>query len=109
MNNTFINHSFKKIIEGRHSSALSASGAKSVLEHVESVANELRSSQGDEAVQNILGYKEVKRALEQCIDFIENPNSLITDTDHTIYYDFLSDRLEKAEKIIDSELPEFGF
>lgn len=103
MRNKFINQVFYKIIEGKYDPISSAAGAVSTLKRVEDVAEKIQASFGKEAVQNVLSYKEVKHALNQCIDYIQNLNTKVTDVDHTIYYDFIHAKLEKAEKIIDED------
>jgi hypothetical protein len=108
MKKPFITHLFTKIIEGQNEKALSASAAKATLEHIESVGEQIRESQGEGARQSVLNFNEVKRALEQCIDFSENSKSTVTEEDHTIYYDFLHAKLTYAEKVINSELSELG-
>lgn len=107
MENKFVDHLFSKIIEGRHEKSLSAAAAKSKLEQLESVAEQIRTNSGSDAVQNVLGYCEVKRALEQCHRYIIGEAS-ITDTDFSIYYSFAADRLREAEAIIDNELSHLG-
>jgi len=109
MKSPFVTDLFSKIIEGEYEKSLSAGAARSALEHLESVGESIRQSQGDDVRENVLGYREVKRCLEQCLDFIENPSSVVTNIDHAIYYGYAATRLKKAEEIIDSELPDFGF
>ena len=108
MKNKFIDHLFSKIIEGRSEKSLSAAAAKSKLEQLENVAEQIDRHSGQEAVQNVLWYTEVKRALEQCHDYIVNSQSPITCTDFSIYYSFAADRLRQAEGLIDEELSELG-
>ena len=109
MNNSFVNQFFTKIIEGRSEPELSIAAINAILEHVERVAETIRIQDGQEAVQNVLGYREVTRALNQLLDYCNNPSSEVNDEDHAIYYDFLHARLLKAESIIDDELQEYGF
>jgi len=106
MNKPFINHLFTKIIEGKNEKVLSASAAKATLQHVEHVGEKIREFQGNDVRQSVLNYIEVKRALEQCIDFVENPNTTVSEVDHTIYYDFLHAKLIQAEEVINNELSE---
>ncbi|MCE2595316.1 hypothetical protein K6Y31_10865 [Motilimonas cestriensis] len=108
MKSPFINHLITKIIEGKSEVALSSSAAKATLSKLEEVAEAIRTSQGEDAKQSVLSYIEVKRALEQCIDFVDNKSTQVTDEDHTIYYDFIYSNLTKAEAIIDSELTHLG-
>ncbi|GHZ50338.1 hypothetical protein VCSRO8_3389 [Vibrio cholerae] len=108
MKNVFIDHLFSKIVEGRYEKALSVAATKAKLEQLEDVRNAIQSTSGEEAVQNVLGYREVKRSLEQCLEFIENPHSPVTDADFVIYLGYAETRLKEAEKIIDSELSELG-
>ena len=108
MKSPFIDHLITNIIEGKHEKALSASAAKATLNKLDEVAETIASSQGEDFKQSVLSYAEVKRALEQCIDFVENRSTVITDQDHTIYYDFIMTNLKKAESTIDSELSHLG-
>lgn len=109
MKKPFVEHLFTKIIEGKHEKSLSSSAARAVLEHVEGVGEAIRQAQGEEVRQNVLGYREVTRALEQCLDYIENPNTTVTDADNAIYYGYAYNRLREAEEIIDNELSEYEF
>ncbi|MCG9964015.1 hypothetical protein [Shewanella cutis] len=100
----------KKIIEGKHDTVLSAAGAKATLKNVENIAETIRAQFGQDMVESVLSYKEVKRALEQCIDYVENSKTSVTDEDHTIYYDFIASKLARAEDLIetDEELKELN-
>lgn len=109
MKNKFVDHLFSKISEGRYEKALSAQAARAKLEQLEEVGEKIRQSQGEDVRQNVLGYKEVKRALEQCLDFIENSSSTVTDTDFSIYVSFATTKLREAESIIDAELSDYDF
>lgn len=106
MKKVFIDHLFSKIVEGRYEKALSAAATKAKLAQLEDVRNAIQSTYGEEAVQNVLWYREVKRSLEQCLEFIENPHSLVIDADFVIYLGYAETQLKKAERIIDSELSE---
>lgn len=75
---------------------------------MDEVGETIRLHSGTESRENVLGYRLVKRALNQCLDYIENPSSTVTDEDYAIYYDFSAARLKIAEEIIDEELPELG-
>lgn len=107
MKNKFVDHLFSKIVEGRYEKALSSLAAQSKLEQLEEIGEKIRQSEGEEVCQNVLGYREVKRALEQCLDHIENSSSSVTDTDFYIYLSFASERLKEAESIIDEELTDY--
>lgn len=108
MKNKFIDHLFSKIIEARYEKSLSATMAQSKLAQLESVAEKIRSDSGSQAVQDILGYNEVKRALEQCHNYIVGSSPSILDTDFYIYYNFAANRLLEAESIIDKEFSHLG-
>ncbi|EGR0666562.1 hypothetical protein E2J97_14970 [Vibrio cholerae] len=108
MKKPFIDHLFSKIVEGRYEKALSSAAVKAKLEQLENVSEKIGSMYGNDAIQNVLGYREVKRCLEQCLDFIQNSSSEIEDVDFTIYLDFARFRLEEGERIIDSELSDLG-
>lgn len=104
----FIDHLFSKIVEGRYEKTLSTAAVKAKLEQLENVSEKIRSVYGDDAVQNVLGYREVKRSLEQCLDFIQNSSSKVEDVDFIIYLDFSRFKLKEGERIIDSELADLG-
>jgi len=84
----FINHLITKIMEGKNEKDLSARAAKATLTKLNEVAEVIASSQGEESKQSVLSYASVKRALEQCIDFVENSSTQITDEDHYIKITF---------------------
>lgn len=109
MKNKFINHSIKNISEANNERALAVAAVESTRKHVEDVAEEIRKHEGDDVVENVLCYKQVIRALEQCKKYAENSDNSITFEDHYIYYDFLYRALERAERIIDEEMSEYGF
>lgn len=108
MKKPFIEHSFSKMIEGKFQPQLAAGIAGAVLKHLDEVKEKIGETHGDDAVENVLNYREVKRALEQIIDYCSNASSAVTDEDHSIYYEYAYNRLEKAENIIDKELSDLN-
>ena len=108
MKTPFIDHLFSKIVEGRYEKALATAAVKAKLDQLENISEKIGSMYGDDAVQNVLGYREVKRCLEQCLDFIQNSSSDVEDVDFTIYLDFARFRLKEGERIIESELADLG-
>ncbi|QUM81687.1 hypothetical protein HWV01_16055 [Moritella sp. 5] len=106
MKTKFVDHLFSKIVEGRYETGQSIAAVNKTLKQLEEVKDIIQSSYGDEAVHNVLSYKVVKRALEQCLDFISNLESSVQETDFEIYYFYAESRLQEAEKIIDSNLGE---
>ena len=108
MKSVFIDHLFSKIVEGTYEKALSSAAAKEKLNQLEQVREKILGSYGEDAVQNVLGYREVKRSLQQCLDFIENSETTVTGADFSIYLDYSERRLKEAEEIIDVELGELG-
>lgn len=108
MKTKFVDHMFSKIIDGRHEPSMSTLAVKSTLDKIEIAKEAIFKSSGKDAVQNVLHYSEVKRALEQCLEYINNLDSWLTYDDFAIYQNFAEDRLLEAEKIIDDELPELG-
>lgn len=107
MYDPFITHLFKKIGEGKRKKESSLSAIEATRKRVESVAETISQRGGKDTIQNTLWYKEVIRALNQCQDYLENSNTQVTEEDHTIYYTFLHNRLSEAERIIDSEFPDY--
>ncbi|MEZ8467291.1 hypothetical protein AB6D20_022140 [Vibrio splendidus] len=108
MKELFIDHLFSKIVEGRYEKTLATAAVKAKLAQLENVSGKIGSMYGDEAVQNVLGYREVKRCLEQCLDFIQNLSSEVEEVDFAIYLDFARFRLKEGERIIESELADLG-
>lgn len=106
MKTKFVDHMFTKIIDGRHEPSISTSAIESTLDKIETAREAILKSSGADAVQNVLHYSEVKRALEQCLEYINNLDTWLTYDDFAIYQNFAEDRLLEAEKIIDVELPE---
>jgi hypothetical protein len=104
MKNKLVSHSFYKIVEGKSEPALAEIAVIATIKLVDEVADKIRAAEGSEAVENVLNYREVKRALEQCLDHLTNNNSQVSSVDYSIYYDFLSNKLAQAEKVIDEEL-----
>lgn len=108
MKEQFVDHLFSKIAEGRNEKALAARAVGAKIGQLEEWGERIREHSGEEARQHVLGYREVKRALEQCKDFIENSSSPVTEADFSIYVYFAKKRMLEAESIIDKEFPEFG-
>ncbi|MDD1782960.1 hypothetical protein LRP49_17445 [Enterovibrio sp. ZSDZ35] len=108
MKDRFVDHHFTKIIEGRHEPSVSTLAITSTLKKIEIAREAILKSRDEDVVQNVLCYSEVKRALEQCLEYINNLDSWLTYDDFAIYQNFAEDRLLEAEKIIDQELPELG-
>ncbi|MDP3842804.1 MAG: hypothetical protein Q8Q81_09430 [Oxalobacteraceae bacterium] len=108
MLNPFIDHSFKKIGDYSASRDFAASSAKQTLKQLDAVLEKFRSSGHGEEGENLLEYRTVKRALEQCLRHIEAPNQDVTIEDHTIYFQFAYDTLQKAEEVIDADYFELG-
>lgn len=48
MKNPFVTHLFSKIAEGEYEKTISASAARLILEHLESIGESIRQSQRDE-------------------------------------------------------------
>ena len=106
MKKKFVDHMFTKIIEGRHETSMSTVAIESTLDKIENAREIILKSRGEDVVQNVLHYSEVKRALEQCLEYINNLDTWLTYDDFAIYQHFAEDRLLEAEKIIDDELSE---
>ena len=108
MKTKLVDHLFTKIIDGRYEPSISTLAIQSTLDKIETIREVIRKSSGEDAVQNVLHYSEVKRALEQCLEYVNNPNTWLTYDDFSIYQSFAEYKLLEAEKIIDNELSELG-
>ncbi|CAA0079592.1 Uncharacterised protein [BD1-7 clade bacterium] len=104
MNKAFLDHSFNKIVEISHDPQFARVFVEGKLRQLEEVAEVIRSSEGEDSPENVLNYRLTHRAFSQCLDYINNPSSVVTETDYYIYYSFLATALQKAEQIIDDEL-----
>ena len=105
MNKPFLDHSWSKIFE---KDALSKVVLDSKLKQLDEVAETLKKNSGAEAIENVLEYKLVKRALEQCRDYLAGSATSVTSEDYFIYADYAEHQLEEAQNIIDSELSHLG-
>lgn len=108
MTHSLVDHLFTKMIEGKKEPILAASAAEAALKRLDEVGEKIHEVSGEEGKNNILGYYEVKRALEQIKDYCINPNTTVSDEDHGIYYGFAYNKLKEAEKIITIELPDLN-
>ena len=102
----FIDQIFSLIVYGQDEKSLSAMAIKQKLQQLDDVFNFIDNAYYE--AEHILGYKEVKRALEQCLLFIEEPLSSVTNEDFIIYLSYAKTRLREAEKTIAEELNEFN-
>ncbi|MBY3790647.1 hypothetical protein GLP30_18865 [Photobacterium phosphoreum] len=102
----FIDQVFSQIVYGQYEKDLSAMATKQKLQQLDDVFNYINDAYYE--AENILGYKEVKRALEQCLLFIEEPLASVTNEDFIIYLSYAKTRLREAEKTIAEELNEFN-
>lgn len=103
MSNKFTTHLFSKILEVRGQNSLSASAAIEALEVLEAEYSSISSSEGSEVAENVLSYKTVKRALQQCLAYHQNTNPAITYEDNLINYEYAYWKLQKAEKLAEEE------
>lgn len=103
--NPFIDHSWSKIVE-RDAVAKVVIDAK--IKQLDAVAEAIRKNSGSDAVENVLSYKLVKRALEQCLTHLSGATSTVTADDYYIYTDYAEYRIIEAQRIIDSELGHLG-
>ncbi len=108
MKKSIINYSFTKMLEGKLSPVVSAMAARTALEDFETLKESILSSQGEDAVISVLNYPKIKRCLQQCLVYLEDPNSKITDDDYFIYYDYAYTHLKVVENTIDTELSSLG-
>ena len=103
MSNKFIMHLFTKILEVRGHTPLSESAAKEALESLDAEYEAISQSEGSEMAENVLSYKTVKRALQQCLSYHANSNPSVTYEDNLINYEYAYLKLERAEKLIEEE------
>lgn len=103
MKTPFIDHSFSKIIEGDYLKSLVMVVVTDKLKQLDKVAEAIQKDSGSDAIESILAYKTVRRALEQCHAFICNGSTDdLTDDDYSIYYEHAYTKLKKAQDIIDA-------
>ena len=97
---SFINHGFEKIGESRDLvPSTSIKSAENALEQLEEALKAISLSEGSEMAHQVLSYKTVKRALEQCLDYFKNSASSVTEEDHEIYYEYAYQKLSQAESL----------
>lgn len=63
----FIDQVFSQIVYGQYEKDLSAMATKQKLQQLEDVFHAIKENNGGDEAQSILGYNEVKRALEQWV------------------------------------------
>lgn len=91
-----ITHSFSKILEGRSQQSLALTTAQAALEQLTNNFEEVKKSKGEDAAKTILEYPYARRALSQCIEYLQG-NKGISDEDFYVYYQFSCFTLKKAE------------
>lgn len=104
MKKPLVDHWWSKISE-RESVGLAA--AKDKLQALSELEEAIRSSEGSDAVRNVLADGLIRRALERCIEIHEGGSEL-DHSDLSIYYNYASAAAAQSEKIIDEELPHLG-
>lgn len=105
MKRPFIDHSWSKIVE-RDPVAKVMIDAK--VKQLDEVAEAIRISAGSDAVENVLDYTLVKRALEQCLAHLSGATEVVTAHDYYIYSGYADYRIAEAQRTIDSELSHLG-
>lgn len=103
MSNKFTTHLFTKILEVRGHNPLSESAAIEALQSLESEFNSVSLAEGSETAENVLSYKTVKRALQQCLAYHKNSNPALTYEDNLINYEFAYLKLQRAENLAEEE------
>lgn len=98
MKSTFNDHSFHKILQHYNESTLASRLITLKINELEDINDTLQKDFGEEYTHNILSYKEVKRALEQCYNFINNLDSSLSSTDFFIYYEYLATKFTKIDR-----------
>lgn len=108
MKNKIYDHSWEKILEAEFEPELAKHMITLKMEQLSEVAEKIRQHAGDDAVENVLDLIHVRRALYQCLEYLDDTDSNFTQEDYYIYYEFASTRVQEAELIIDRDLPELG-
>jgi hypothetical protein len=99
----FTTHLFTKILEVRGQNPLSESAVIEALQTLEAEFSSISSAEGPEAAENILSYKTVKRALQQCLAYHKNSNPALTYEDNLINYEYAYWKLQESERLADEE------
>lgn len=105
MKSPFIDHSWSKIVER---DAVARVMIEAKIKQLDAVAEVVRKDSGSDTVENVLSYRLVKRALEQCLGHLLGTAPSVTTDDYYIYSDYAEHQIIEAQRIIDSELSHLG-
>ncbi|WP_148561908.1 hypothetical protein [Thiopseudomonas alkaliphila] len=97
MSNKLTTHLFTKILEIRGHNPVSKSAAREALQALETEFKSISLAEGAETAENLLSYKTVKRALEQCLAYHQNSNPTLTYEDNLINYEYAYWKLQQYE------------
>ncbi len=107
MKKPFIDHSWSKIVDKGDFAKIVLAQKLKLLEEVAGTIGGCSDADAD-SVENVLAYQQVRRALEQCLAYLEGRADAVTETDYFIYWHYADYRLRDAERIIDDELSDLG-
>ena len=105
MRKPIIDHSWNSILEGDELAKICL--IKKIEQLVE-MSDTIRSHYDENTVANVMDNGNILYALNKALEYLEDPNSPLTETDFYIYYSFASDEAKNSERIIDEELSELG-
>ncbi|WP_087019740.1 hypothetical protein [Thaumasiovibrio subtropicus] len=108
MKRPFIDELFASIDLAREQVVLASGAVKVKLVQLERSYSVLTDHLGDLEANQVLSYSEVKAALEQCLDYIVNPFSVVKKNDFIAYLCYCHLALRRAEEAIDSRYGELG-
>ena len=74
------------------------------LERVAKLGAALSEQFGQDAKQNVLQHDEVEHALQKILEYHTQPDSPVSEHDHSIYHYFVVNKLVQAERILEEEL-----
>ena len=74
------------------------------LERVAKLGSVLNEQFGPDAKQNVLQHDTVEYALQRILEYHTQPDSPISEHDHTIFHFFVINKLEQAQRILEDEL-----
>lgn len=100
MKNPLIDHWWTKISER---SDLGLAAAEDKLRQLAEIEAAIASSDGADAVQNVLAAGLIRRAIERCVQIHKGEIDLDRD-DLSIFYNYATMAARNSEEIIDSEL-----
>lgn len=100
MQKPLVDHWWTKIAE-REEVGLTA--AKDKLRELAEIERAISDAEGTDVMRNVLADGQIRRALERCIQIHEG-DTLLDESDRSIYYNYATTAAKDSERIIDEEL-----